>query len=291
MIGERGINMSAPRIMGPFGGSVIAGSGISATTPVNGGGPTVNYIGITPPPGCQPNWNGPVTIYNYEKIEPYLNKAAFDLCDYVELTTLSQKDKTIGMISKRVVEQAVYASKVVPVVNGKVDQVYIEKWASFLNHLALTGLWTSSLLPFSVIALDDPYPHMSLASVLISDGRYATKAMMCTYFHLNSDWPNIMGINPNSVLNAVGAINSELNKFIGWDVFVNEQETGNDDWTNCPFNPVSANTVNGGIVDSIPPANVSAPIDLSKYPHKCPRCSYPSYNGFNSIDCTNPVCK
>lgn len=31
------------------------------------------------------------------------------------------------------------------------------------------------------------------------------------------------------------------------------------------------------------------PIDTSKYPHKCPRCSSPCYIGFIAIDCS--VCK
>ena len=30
--------------------------------------------------------------------------------------------------------------------------------------------------------------------------------------------------------------------------------------------------------------------DKDKYPHTCSRCNNPSYNGLNSVDCSNPNC-
>lgn len=45
-------------------------------------------------------------------------------------------------------------------------------------------------------------------------------------------------------------------------------------------------------VDNAPAKKIHKAIDLSHYPHKCPRCYSPAYIGMmNNIDCSNKDCK
>lgn len=88
------------------------------------------------------------------------------------------------------------------------------------------------------------------------------KANVAKIFNLSSDWIGIVdSVHPS--VNYIIILRDKVNnkKFI-------------------PF-----------VVSDIETILSQSSTDLSKYPHKCPKCSSPCYIGFASIDCSNACSK
>lgn len=175
---------------------------------------------------------------------------------------------------KKTVTPCIYASKIVPLKeDGSVDSPYLGKWANMLNFLADSGVWDGGSMAGCVVAplidLDGngyvttskraiivTYFHIGIKgmeimykatfgsqeygeALLSTDYKTAnqylnqagpTQAMICSYFYIRGDYESYLGLGQSPY-----TLNTELDRLVGWDVFVTERETGNDDWTNCPF--------------------------------------------------------